>query len=249
MINHFNYPLAKRVVVCGDVHGDFRKMVTKLCDETGMEDTLLVVAGDCGFGFEQPEYYGLLYNAIARKLSRSRNCIAMVRGNHDDPSYFDGQTICHKRFRCVPDYSVFTAARRSILYVGGAVSVDRRYRIVYESYWPNEVPFLDRERLAEIGRAFAIDTVVTHTAPSFCEPVTKASIIGWIEGDPDLIDDCNRERRVMNGVLDALKKAGHPLMDWCYGHYHRSWRSRIDGVLYTMLDILEFKELSSTLNQ
>lgn len=245
MINHFNYPLAQNVVICGDVHGDFEELVTKLCDETGMEDTLLVVAGDCGFGFEKPEYYGLLYKAINRKLSRSRNWIAMVRGNHDDPSYFERQTINHKRFRCVPDYSVITAAGRSILCVGGAVSVDRRFRKVYESYWPDEVPFLDREQLAEIGRTFSIDTVVAHTAPSFCEPVTKASIAGWIEGDPDLIDDCNRERRVMNGVLDVLKEAGLPLTDWCYGHYHRSWQSKIDGVLYTMLDILEFKELSS----
>ena len=238
MINHFNYPLARNILVCGDVHGDFGELVTKLCDETGMEDTLLVVAGDCGFGFEKPEYYGLLYKAINRKLSRSRNWIAMVRGNHDDPSYFARQTISHKRFRCVPDYSVITAAGRSILCIGGAVSVDRRYRKVYESYWPDEVPFLDREQLAEIGRAFAIDTVVAHTAPSFCEPVTKAGIAGWIEEDPDLIDDCNRERRVMNGVLEVLKEAGLPLKDWCYGHYHGSWRSNIDGVLYTMLDIL-----------
>ena len=55
MINHFNFPSAKSVVVCGDVHGDFRKMVAKLCDEIGMEDTLPVVAGDCGFGFRSPD--------------------------------------------------------------------------------------------------------------------------------------------------------------------------------------------------
>ena len=48
-----SYTEAKNIVVCGDIHGDFNKLIYKMCVQYQMKDTLLVVAGDCGFGFEQ----------------------------------------------------------------------------------------------------------------------------------------------------------------------------------------------------
>ena len=38
-----------------------------------------------------------------------------------------------------------------------------------------------------------------------------------------------------------LKSDGHPVSHWYYGHFHRSWTSEIEGVLFSMLDIMEFK--------
>ena len=39
--------------VCGDIHGEFAFLVGKmLCKE--LTDTLVVVAGDCGIGFDTP---------------------------------------------------------------------------------------------------------------------------------------------------------------------------------------------------
>ena len=32
----------------------------------------------------------------------------------------------------------------------------------------------------------------------------------------------------------------HPVNHWCYGHFHQSWNSAIDGIFYRMLDIMEF---------
>ena len=49
----FEYNEAKQVVVCGDIHGAFETMVFKACVQYGMTDTLIIVAGDCGFGFER----------------------------------------------------------------------------------------------------------------------------------------------------------------------------------------------------
>ena len=51
------YKEAKQVVVSGDIHGDFKGIVYKLCIQYGLTDTLLIVAGDCGFGFEKQGYY------------------------------------------------------------------------------------------------------------------------------------------------------------------------------------------------
>ena len=110
----FNYTDAKCIVICGDIHGDFEEMVFKLCVQYGMTDTLLIVAGDCGFGFEKPGYYEQIFSKVSRRLTKANNWIAMIRGNHDDPAYLQEQTINHERFRCVPDYSIVTACRFSL---------------------------------------------------------------------------------------------------------------------------------------
>ena len=102
MDNVFAYPDVKSVVICGDVHGEFRELAFRLCVRYGMSDTLLIVAGDCGFGFEKPAYYEQVFSRISPKLSKANNYIAMVRGNHDDPSYFNEQRVRHKRFYCCP---------------------------------------------------------------------------------------------------------------------------------------------------
>lgn len=52
-----SFPEAKTIIVSGDIHGDFNQLVSKLCIQYQLTDSLLIVAGDCGFGFEKKEYY------------------------------------------------------------------------------------------------------------------------------------------------------------------------------------------------
>lgn len=56
-VSFFEFPRAKSVVVSGDIHGDFTQLVHKCCVQYEMTYTLIIVAGDCGFGFEAPGYY------------------------------------------------------------------------------------------------------------------------------------------------------------------------------------------------
>lgn len=39
-------------------------------------------------------------------MNTANNWILFVRGNHDNPAYFDGKTFKHKRFMSIPDYSI-----------------------------------------------------------------------------------------------------------------------------------------------
>ena len=94
-----------------------------------MENTLLIVAGDCGFGFHEIGYYKEVVRRHRKRLNDSNNWIVFLRGNHDNPAYFDGKTINHKRFIAVPDYSIIQTDGLTILCVGGAISIDRQYRI------------------------------------------------------------------------------------------------------------------------
>ena len=252
----YTYPEAKQVIVCGDIHGDFGPLVDKLCIRYGCRDTLLIVAGDCGFGFEKPGHYQAVYSRLARKLIKANNWIAFVRGNHDDPSYFEEKKIETKHWRTVPDYSVIRAAGHDILCVGGAISLDRTLRIQQDKetarkltaqYWENEPPVFRPERIDTLPADLRIDTVVTHTAPSRCEFTSNLEIQIWAKEfhDTDLLRDCEQERKALDMLEEKLKSNGHPLRNWYYGHFHASWTKTMDGTTFNMLDIMEFKEIPS----
>ncbi len=246
----FEYPEAKSVVVCGDIHGDFHTLTYKMCIQYQMTDTLLIVAGDCGFGFDKPAYYEQVYNKDAVRLRKANNWIAFVRGNHDNPAYFNEERIACKRWRTVPDYSVISACGHNILCIGGAISIDREYRLKKQVrcalsqtgyYWPDEAPVFLKEAIDSL--TLPIDTVVTHTAPSFCEKQDHAFLYEWAEMDPTLLDNVAAERQTMDCIYECIKQTELPVQNWIYGHFHESWTSFIDGIRFKMLDIMEFYEI------
>ena len=256
-VNVLEFPKAKSIVVSGDIHGDFTQLVSKCCVQYGMTDTLIIVAGDCGFGFEQEGYYEGAYKQCSARLSKANNWLLFVRGNHDNPAYFNQKPIKHKRWMTLPDYSVVKACGHTILCVGGATSIDRLLRVtakryhlnpgetlVPNVYWNNEAPVFDKGILDEIDQMCAIDTVITHTAPSFCELTSHVGLLDWAEYDGTLLKDVENERKAMDSLFDYLYVKNHPLRHWFYGHFHQSWHCEIDGIIFNMLDCMEVKELS-----
>ena len=253
--NIYEFTDAKGIVVAGDIHGDFKALVYKCCVQYQMTDTLIIVAGDCGFGFQKPGYYKDLYMQLSGRLSKANNWLVFIRGNHDNPAYFDGHQVYYKRWKAVPDYSILKACGHTILCVGGAISVDRGWRR-YENYvetgdgrltpfvyWADEKPVYDEAKLEAIDKVCAIDTVITHTAPSFCEKQSRADIQDWLVKDEDLLQDIKEERKVMDYIQAYLYAHSHPVDQWYYGHFHQSWHGEIDGIMYNMLDCLELREL------
>ena len=255
-MNAFDY--SKKYVtcaVCGDIHGEFDFLVGKML-RMELTDTLVIVAGDCGIGFDTPGYYRRTYQRIAKTLKKLNSGLLLVRGNHDDPEYFQRERIVFPRMRTLPDYSIIRFKDRTILCVGGAISIDRLYRIDQmriladsgrqprKLYWENETPQFDEREMNAIKEAgLRIDTVVTHTAPSFCYPTTKRGIEMWMAYDPNLEKDIDEERATMDRLHNRLLSDGHPLTQWYYGHYHCTSSDRIDGVGFYLLDIGQIREV------
>ena len=267
--NIYEFSDAKGIVVSGDIHGDFTQLVFKTCVSKKMTDTLIIVAGDCGFGFHNPGYYEDIYTKLSSRLAKANNWIVFVRGNHDNPAYFDGQQVNYERWKAVPDYSVVKACGHTILCVGGAISADRIWRIRQEFedeyfrrlkknyrcpaparyslspalYWYNERPVYDQAQLEAISKDHSVDVVITHTAPSCCEKVNHPKIQDWLIKDEDLLNDIKHERKVMDDIYTFLKEHCHPLRYWYYGHFHKFWHSEIEGVHYQLLDTMQLHQL------
>ena len=252
----YDFNSYRSLVVCGDIHGEFSTLAYNV-KRLGIENSVIIVAGDCGIGFEKETHYSRLYGKIRKSLDKSNNLLLLVRGNHDDPAYFNGDRIDYARMKCIPDYSVVKVAGRSVLCVGGAISIDRKHRqeamwleTIWEerrtarpTYWENEAPVFYEFALAEIAvGGIAIDCVVTHTCPSFCFPQFKKGVGWWLDDDPNLAADLNNERAVMDRLYERLLADGHPVRDWFYAHFHDSRTEFIGDIRFSLLGIMELKE-------
>lgn len=122
----------------GDIHGEFKGL--KSCiKKYDLKNCLLFCCGDIGFGFEKLQHYKDLIPKL-NKLCKSNNVyVIFIRGNHDDPSYFDNTTINYSNIKAVSDYTIVQVfdindkekynPLHSVLCIGGATSIDRTYRI------------------------------------------------------------------------------------------------------------------------
>ena len=99
----------------------------------------------------------------------------------------------------------------------------------------------NKEILETIVKENVIDAVITHAAPSFCELQSKNGLESWTESDTTLLSDIHKERAIMDDIYEALK--GQSINHWCYGHFHQSWHSSIEGTFFKMLDIMELYEI------
>lgn len=259
------------VYCLGDIHGSLKSIAGHI-KKYDLKNCARIFCGDIGFDFEKTEYYEQIYRKLHPLLSQNNIYCYFVRGNHDNPDLFDGKKIAHKRFVAIEDNSViqafsmedmhFSVPVNTVLYVGGAVSIDRTWhkQRMYELamkykrfhacdidfaiahsqklYWENEPPNFEEKALIAYREAdIWINAVCSHSCPSFCEPISKSGIAMFLANDPSLMEDVKAERNIMNNLWQKLRYDGHPLHTWCYGHYHYHHRANFDGVRFIMLDM------------
>lgn len=261
----------KSVICLGDLHGNFQD-ITYFIKTYDIKDTLIIFCGDIAMGFYKPDYYNQIFNKIKKELSRRNTYILFCRGNHDCIDDFNGNTYKDKRIRTLRDYTVtqvfdikdveYKEPSYNILNVGGAISIDRTYRLArterraleymhhhgcsYEEafrkcpqeYWLREEPFFDKDKLDEIKNSgIKINAVCTHTCPDFCIPYTKDGIKGWLLEDDKLEEDIDKERQTMTDLYNKLIEDNHPIDKWCYGHYHFHNYTKINDIDFYLLDM------------
>ena len=243
------YDTDKIDVYCiGDIHGEFGALMNFA--DRFLSDCAIICCGDIGMGFHKKQYYTDTFAKLNHRLSEKNVEFYMLRGNHDDPSYFDGKHdygVVH----LVPDYSVVrTGDGKGILMIGGAVSVDRTNRIINDrerslrrsdfhyTYWRDEMPAYDPVKLDGLLKSnIGVNVVCTHTCPSFCFPRDKSGIKWFCKVDTKLADDIDVERSIMDKIWKWLCEHDMKPQFWCYGHYHKHNSEEIDGTQFVLLDM------------
>ncbi len=218
------------VFLMGDTHGSTKVLAEFLSSHSGVS---IILMGDSALGFQQGDME--LLEGLAKD---SGNHLYAIRGNHDNPSLFidppQGEFL-----HLLQDYSELILNGRRALAVGGAVSIDRTFRILGRSWWQGEALVWDADRVASL--AGQVDILLTHAGvqPPSMLPLNIANP-GLFDRDPDLRFDLPQERNLLLDLIDHLQPA-----EWYFGHYHVSeaWQLN-DRTRCRVLDIDEIVELN-----
>lgn len=232
-------------------------------------NAVIFVTGDCGIGFNNEKYYADLFEKYNKIFQYNNLYLIFIRGNHDNPEFFDGEKVNLSNIKAVPDYSVVSIKGKNILCVGGAISTDRQWRKEQEIrinkfagdnprklYFENEAPVLDKDSMDEIFKEFGnIDFVISHTAPSFVFPTELSDNEDWEQLDKDLKTDITNERLVMDRIFEYLRDNNRHPSYWAYGHFNMTqmekrsdtWFRSLDGNFnpFNAINDLNFAEMMS----
>lgn len=218
-----------------------------------INDCIIVVAGDCGFGFNKLGYYHQIFNKYISLLEQNNIYVYFVRGNHDDPSYFNNEIINYSHIKTIPDYSIIQLQNKNVLCVGGAISIDRIWRKQEEErinkykthkkklYWIDEAIKYNQEQLDDIiNNGITINGIISHSAPHFAFPDTKEGIKGWVRLDKKLNSDIKKERNTLTKIYEYLRDKEQPISFWCYGHFHMRRSENHLNIDFFALSEMEF---------
>jgi predicted phosphodiesterase len=222
--------MSKPIYIVGDIHGKWDHLFLKI-KASEIRNFTLIGVGDLGVGFLDADKQARQFDYINSFFGGKGIDFIGIRGNHDDPSYFNS-SIDRSNFKLLPDYTSLTLNDKEFLFVGGAVSIDRKIRKEGVSYWTDEKFVLDHSKIKRC------DVLVTHSAPTWSGPFDKSGISGWCDRDETLWDECLQERKDHDVLIKLCGASRH----YC-GHFHTSSSVDFDGCISTILDELEVKEI------
>lgn len=204
------------IYITGDTHRNFSRLY-------GLEvssDDMLIILGDSGINYCLNEEE-LKYKDYLTKFKIKLFCI---RGNHEERSenintykevdMFGGKVFVEEDFPNLifaKDGEVYDIDGKSIFVIGGAYSVDKNYRIMYDYKWFKDEQLTTKEMndiLAKVkGKHF--DIVLTHTCPYKYEP--REVFMSGI--------DQSKVDKSMEHFLDEIEE-NIDYDKWYCGHYH-----------------------------
>lgn len=188
-----------RVFVVGDIHGKpvcIRDAISQI-DNPSKED-FIIIAGDAGF-----EYQDHIMGAAKREARKFPGKWIVLRGNHDSSYWYehsywdensqkyipnegwnfteDGMYLYQEKYPNIwyvaDDGGIYLIGNYNILFIPGAYSVDKYYRLRMNYPWnpqeqlsdksKEELSFLITEWL-DLG--YDIDFVIGHTFPQKLQP-------------------------------------------------------------------------------
>ena len=200
----------------GDIHGAWESFYYKL--DKVPEDHVVIQVGDIGIWPQNWE-----------DISLPRP-VYFIDGNHEYFPYLNGisevREIRPNLFYC-PRGSVLELDGRRVGFLGGAESIDKYWRRIGISWFPEEsISQADYYKALEMG---SVDILVTHTPP--LEIVKEVSMIedlpGWVNLSAGM-------------VSSVWKELGKPIL--VSGHMHCNYKGgNIGGPIY-ILD--EFSTIS-----
>ena len=207
----------------GDTHGNTRAIITAVQRAKELNVEWIIQCGDFGLW---PGWAGVRFlDEVNAALIDNKVNLMWLDGNHEDfdqlesliklqPKNKNGQTYIRSQILYSPRGCLWEMNNKIFMTVGGAVSIDRKWRVPHESWWPQE-QLTDVEVYGIVARAIDrrqkdkpnVDYLFTHD----CHPLTPFKNL---IDDPTSSMHRDKIKRIFNAVLPSM---------WFHGHMHTKY--------------------------
>lgn len=204
----------KPTYLMGDVHANLENLSILHKIEPG----ILFILGDVGFGFSKNSDKRLIDFFI--DLVNKGWEINLIRGNHDNPSYWHNDKYGIKGINFLKDYTIVNINDKKYLVVGGGVSIDVAFRTPNINWWEDEEITIGNRNVYKEN----IYGILSHTG--FNPPTILP-----MNFDREVEERLEREKMILNFIKREVKPKR-----WYYGHYHVSSVYDQEGCRCRVLD-------------
>lgn len=200
----------------GDVHGKYRRYREIIRDHMGS-----IQVGDMGIGFINPITEQRMANPPHDSMLEGQH--RFIRGNHDSPE------ACKRHSQWIKDGTI----QGDVMFVGGATSIDKAYRIRNYTWWEDEeLSLQDLNLMIDVYRNQRPRVMVTHDCPEFIAEKVMAA------HNQVKFAEISSTRVAFQAMLEA-----HQPDIWVFGHWHVSFDKLMNGTRFVCLAELEYKEI------
>lgn len=215
----------------GDVHGKYSRYKTIIA--SGPPGSIQV--GDMGVGFRRTQgpRVGEFYSNpphYAMLAGHHR----FIRGNHDNPAE------CRKHSQWISDGAV----EDGVMFIGGALSIDRHLRLEDYNWWPDEE--LSIKQLDDMITVYLAEkprVMITHDCPREAGDAIYYGGRSWGSIERSSYDKLeSRSEQAFQSMWSA-----HAPDLWVFGHWHHSFDhvlhgGRDKGTRFVCLAELEYRD-------
>lgn len=239
--------MTMKSVIAGDWHGNTvaARRAMHFAEREEAEEVIQV--GDFGFGWSKSKTGDAFVESVSRAAHAYQTNVYWLDGNHENFDllegfgYFkhDGPVEIAERVFYIPRGTVLERFGWSVLCIGGAYSVDKKYRTEGKSWWPQEeITEEDLEKCAEAGE---VDVVLSHDvcnsgfvgALSQAVNNNRAEMQHLVWKNDQAFPGAAPNRHALELVLESAK----PKL-WVHGHYHSPYRVELaNGTKVVGLDM------------
>lgn len=214
----------KEFLMAGDWHGNWQQAERVLDFGHRQGIKVIVQLGDFGIWENDKPYL----NKMQDKLSEYDQILYFLDGNHEDfPRLYakklldDGTRPVRDRIIHLPRGFRFTWGGISFLILGGAASIDRKFRTEGRNWWPEEL--LTDADIAKALSGGVADVMLTHDSPHSAPNTVTDSVSGQLQAmryfGKENVQSCRDHQKRLQQVTDAVV----PRLIF-HGHYHERMR-------------------------
>ena len=227
------------IAIQGDLHSDYNS-IPHFLNSNELDRVLIINVGDFAMFGHKPEL-----DELNRNLGLRESKLLVVRGNHDNPMFYTGESI-YENITFLKDYTLVKVNDKNILCVGGAISIDRKCGTLSKPNAKDRIGFdyfLDEGFVLKEVDVDRIDLVITHTAPDGVFPFYQGQLVdNYALVDETLKTDLFVERYQVRLFCDAILPKG--VKQWYYGHFHQDSVTYIGETRFQCLSPQQFKVLN-----